>query len=90
MFFMAGSPQRTVELETLAGSATHVSIRGKVGRALRRRPYPATACSRAGSVAFHSVSTASTGLVIDAIGRGYRVTVQRYWLNQRRSNSEWA
>jgi len=75
MFFMAGSPQRTVELETLAGSATHVSIRGKVGRALRRRPYAATACSRAGSVAFHSVST---------------VTVQRYWLNQRRSNSEWA
>jgi len=37
-----------------------LSVRGKVGRALRRRPYPATACSRAGSVAFHSVSTAST------------------------------
>lgn len=28
MFFMAGSPQRTVELR-LAGSATHVSVRGR-------------------------------------------------------------
>ena len=44
-------------------------------RALRRRPCPATAGSRAGSISLHSAVMASTQHLVDAIARGYDVTV---------------
>jgi hypothetical protein len=50
---------------------------GEGRRALRRRPCPATAGSRAGSVALPSAFTGSTGHPVDAIARGYEATVLR-------------
>jgi hypothetical protein len=54
MFFMAYSPQPTVAVDTNYWSGNARLDQGKGRRALRRRPCPATAGSRAGSVAFHS------------------------------------
>src|SRR4051812_28456734 len=62
---------------------------GKTGRALRGRPCPATACSRAGSVAVRSVSSGSTERLVVAIARGYEVTLLRYRSTRPRFNSIW-
>jgi hypothetical protein len=58
--------------------ATCGSMMGKTGRALRGRPCPATACSRASSVAVRSVSSGSTERLVVAIARGNEVTLPRY------------
>ena len=78
MIFMAYSPQPTVAVDTNYWSGNARLDQGKGRRALRRRPCPATACSRAGSVAFTPHSLGSIEHLVDAIARGYEVTVLRY------------
>jgi hypothetical protein len=73
MFFMAYSLQPTVAVDTNCWScnAPLDQAKGQKGRrALRRRPCPATAGSRGGSVALHSAFIGSTEHLVDAIARG--------------------
>lgn len=77
MFFMAYSLQPTVAVNTNYWSGNAPLDQEKGRRALRRRPCPATADSRGGSVALHSVFIGSTEHLVDAIARGYEVTVLR-------------
>ena len=81
MFFMAYSLQPTVAVDT---NYSRRSIKRKGRRALRRRPCPATAGSRGGSVALHSAFIGSTEHLDDAIAREYEVTVLR-WARTRES-----
>jgi hypothetical protein len=77
MFFMAYSLQPTVAVDTNYWSGNALLDQEKGRRALRRRPCPATAGSRAGSVALHSAFIGITEHLVDAIARGYEVTVLR-------------
>ena len=77
MFFMALSLQPTVTVDTNCWSGNAPLDQEKGRRALRRRPCPATAGSRAGSVALHAAFIGSTEHWVDAIARGYEVTVLR-------------
>ena len=77
MFFMAYSLQPTVAVDTNYRSGNARLDQEKGRRALRRRPCPATAGSRAGSVALHDPFIGSTEHLVDAIARGYEVTVLR-------------
>ena len=78
MFFMAYSLQPTVAVDTNYWSGNAPLDLEKGRRALRRRPCPATAGSRGGSVALHSAFIGSTEHLVDAIARGYEVTVLRW------------
>jgi hypothetical protein len=86
MFFMAYSSQPTVAVDTNYRSGDARLDEEKGRRALRRRPRPATAGSGAGSVAFHSAFIRSTEHLVDAIARGYEVTVLRYKSTRLRFN----
>jgi hypothetical protein len=77
MFFMAYSLQPTVAVDTNRWSGNAPLDQEEGRRALRRRPCPATAGSRAGSIALHSAFIGSTGYLVDAIARGYEVTIPR-------------
>src|SRR5215475_4282505 len=70
MFFMAYSPQPTVAVDTSYWSGNARLDLEKGRRALRRRPCPAIAGSRTGSIAFHSAFISSTEKLVDAIVRG--------------------
>jgi hypothetical protein len=77
MFFMAYSLQPIVAVDTNYWSGNAPLDQEKGRRARRRRPCPATAGSRAGSVALHSALIGSTEHLVDAIARGYEVAVLR-------------
>jgi hypothetical protein len=77
MFFMAYSLQPTVAVDINYWSGNAPLDQGKGRRALRRRPCPATAGSRAGSVALHSPLIGSTEHLVSAIARGYAAAVLR-------------
>ena len=77
MLFMALSLQPTAAVDTSHWSGNAPLDQEKGRRALRRRPCPATAGSRAGSVALHAAFIGSTAHLVDAIARWYEVTVLR-------------
>jgi hypothetical protein len=72
MFFMAYSLQPTVTVETSYWRGNAPLDQGKDRRALRRRPCPATAGSRAGSVALHSAFTGSTEHLVTLLHEGMK------------------
>jgi hypothetical protein len=77
MFFMAYSRQPTVAVDVNYWSGAGPLDQEKGRRALRRRPCPATAGSRAGSVTLHSALIGSTEHLVGAIAQGYEVTELR-------------
>ena len=77
MFFMAYPLQPTVAVDTNYRSGNTPLDQEKGRRALRRRPCPATAGSRAGSVALYLAFISSTEHLVDAIARGDEVTALR-------------
>ncbi len=75
MFFMAYTLQPIMAVDTNYWSGNAPLDQKRKGRwALRRRPCPATAGSRGGSVALHSAFIGSTEHLVDAIAREYEVT----------------
>jgi hypothetical protein len=73
MSFMAYSlPTVALDIGYWSGSTPLVQEKGR--RALRRRPHPATAGSR-GRFRCFALFIGSTGYLVDAITRGYEMTV---------------
>lgn len=77
MFLMAYSLQPTVAVDNDYWSDNAPFDQEKDRRALRRRPYPATAGSRARFRCFSLCIVGSTEHVVDAIVRGYEATILR-------------
>lgn len=77
MFFMAYSLQPTVAVDTNYGAAARRSIKRKAGGRYAADLVLQLPARGAGSVALHSAFIGSTEHLVDAIARGYEVTVLR-------------
>ena len=77
MFFMAYSLQPTVAVDTNYWSGNAPLDQEKGGGRYAADLVLQLPARGAGSVALHSVLLVSTGHVVDAIARGYEVTVLR-------------
>ena len=77
MFFMAYSLQPTVAVDTNTGAATRRSIKRKAGGRYAADLVLQLPARGAGSVALCSAFIGSTEHLVDAIARGYEVTLLR-------------